>query len=182
MSRVFFTSDHHFGHENIIGYCLRPFDNVRNMNWAMTNIWNDVVGPRDIVYHLGDFAMGEPDDWPKFCKRLNGYKILVRGNHDRSAEKMLAVGFDEVHDNIVREIDGVRMWMNHYPLNNEDDVRGKRRPPAPSPYDIALCGHIHQHWRVKSGCVNVGVDVWGFRPISLAEIQSVLAVADETDT
>lgn len=54
----FFTSDTHFGHVNIILYCNRPFASVLEMNEQVIARWNDRVGPRDTVYHLGDFAMG----------------------------------------------------------------------------------------------------------------------------
>ncbi len=71
---TWFTSDHHFGHENIIRFCGRPFKSLGEMNYEMTRRWNLVVEPGDTVYYLGDFAMGDPDVWPTFCERLNGSK------------------------------------------------------------------------------------------------------------
>jgi calcineurin-like phosphoesterase family protein len=175
-TKTYFTSDNHFGHANIIDYCDRPFGNVREMNYAMIARWNEVVGPRDTVYHLGDFAMGNKEDMPRILKRLNGRKILIRGNHDANTGKMLEAGFDEVLDsNVVVDVDGVAVWMNHYPVASEDQ-RDLRRPPAPGEYDVALCGHIHQTWRVKAGVCNVGVDVWNFYPISIEQIIAALAV------
>jgi calcineurin-like phosphoesterase family protein len=56
MEKVFFTSDTHFGHANIIKYCGRPFASVEEMNRELIARWNAVVGPRDTVYHLGDRA------------------------------------------------------------------------------------------------------------------------------
>lgn len=174
MAAVFFSSDHHFAHANIIRYCNRPFESVQAMNREMIRRWNDVVEHRDVVYHLGDFAMGDSAHWHTFCKKLNGRKILVRGNHDKGVERMLQVGFNEVHENIVCEIDGARVWMNHYPFFSNDE-RDLRRPEPPSEYDIALCGHIHEKWKLLRGCVNVGVDVWDFRPITLDDIRGALA-------
>ena len=58
---TFFTSDHHFGHAKIIEYCKRPFSSVEEMNQVMIDRWNEVVGPDDHVYHLGDFAFGHND-------------------------------------------------------------------------------------------------------------------------
>ena len=57
-SRVFFTSDTHFNHANIIRFCNRPFKDVSHMNEAIISNWNRVVGPEDIVFHLGDFCLG----------------------------------------------------------------------------------------------------------------------------
>jgi calcineurin-like phosphoesterase family protein len=64
---IFFTSDHHFGHENIIRYCNRPFTSVQQMNEIMILRWNGAVLPEDEVYYLGDFAM-KSDLVPKSCR------------------------------------------------------------------------------------------------------------------
>jgi calcineurin-like phosphoesterase family protein len=172
---TWFTSDTHFGHGNIIRYCDRPFGSLGEMNHEMTRRWNEVVAPEDTVYHLGDFAMGKPEFWPGFRAGLNGSIVLIHGNHDGTKTKMLNdVGFDRVEENIVVDVDGVALWLNHYPVATPDDEPKYRlRPPALADYDIALCGHIHQYWRKRAGCVNVGVDVWGFRPISVRDILSV---------
>ncbi len=85
---------------------------------------------------------------------------------------MVAVGFAEVVENVVVDVEGARVWMNHYPIDNSADHRGYIRPKAPGPYDIAVCGHIHQKWKVKERCVNVGVDVWDFKPIPLADVRA----------
>lgn len=59
------TSDTHFGHENIIRYCSRSYASLREMDYDMARRWNERVGPADLVYHLGDFAMGDPERWPE---------------------------------------------------------------------------------------------------------------------
>lgn len=56
--KVFFTSDTHFGHKAIIGFCDRPFSSVEEMTEVLVENWNSVVGPTDTIYHLGDFAFG----------------------------------------------------------------------------------------------------------------------------
>lgn len=147
--RTFFTSDHHFGHANIIRYCGRPYASVGEMNFDMTRRWNEVVQPGDRVYYLGDFAMGDRSAWPAYVGRLNGHIELVLGNHDKSKATMLGVGFDAVHDNVVVEVDGYKLWLNHFPpaRTDNEDHRGRReyvRPQAPAPCDIALCGHVHE--------------------------------------
>ena len=83
MSR-WYTSDHHFGHRNIIGYCDRPFADVEEMNIAMVERWNDLVGDDDEVWVIGDVALGDLHaNLAEHVARLRGRKILVPGNHDR---------------------------------------------------------------------------------------------------
>ena len=79
---IYFTSDTHFGHARIIELCARPFANVDEMNEALIQKWNAVVGPDDVVYHLGDFFMG-PKETVLLRKRLNGKIVLIKGNHDK---------------------------------------------------------------------------------------------------
>jgi calcineurin-like phosphoesterase family protein len=166
---VWFTADTHLQHVNISDYVRRPYASTSDMDADIIRRWNAVVSPRDLVYHLGDFAMGLPANWAALRRQLNGYIVLVLGNHDRSRSHMLGVGFDDVVRNAVVQVDGVRVWLNHYPVR-PDGMRGPRRPSATSAYDIAVCGHVHDAWLVANGVVNVGVDVWDFAPTSLPAI------------
>lgn len=83
---IFFTSDTHFCHRNIIKYCNRPFSSTKDMNDSLVENWNKVVSPNDIVFHLGDFCFGDRKTWRKYCQKLNGIKYLIQGNHDRENE------------------------------------------------------------------------------------------------
>jgi calcineurin-like phosphoesterase family protein len=178
---TFFTSDHHFGHANIIRYCGRPYRSVGEMNFDMQRRWNEVVAPGDHVWYLGDFALGDRALWPKYLTGLNGRIALVSGNHDKGSQTMLDTGFVEVHDNVIVEVDGYRLWLNHFPPQAAVEPEFRRpkheRPPPPGPYDIALCGHVHEKWTVFDGVINVGVDRWQFRPITLAQIEAALYAA-----
>lgn len=82
MINVWFISDTHFGHKNILEYEkeARPFSTIEEMHEAMIERWNRVVKEKDIVYHLGDFAFGR--DNIKIASKLNGNKRLIMGNHD----------------------------------------------------------------------------------------------------
>src|SRR4051812_27561867 len=80
---TWFTSDLHFGHRNIIGYCDRPFRDVDAMDAALVERWNEVVAPDDIVWVLGDVAMGRIERSLALVGGLHGTKHLVAGNHDR---------------------------------------------------------------------------------------------------
>lgn len=81
---IFFTSDTHFGHARIIELSNRPFRDVKHMNEELVRRWNDVVGPEDKVFHMGDVALGAFEDSMSYVAQLNGYKVLVEGNHDRT--------------------------------------------------------------------------------------------------
>jgi hypothetical protein len=92
---------------------------------------------------------------------------------------MLAAGFAEVCENVVVDVNGKKLWLNHFPPAKTDgaDYKGRRgyvRPEPPGPYDIALCGHMHEKWTVERETVNVGVDRWNNRPITLALIFGAL--------
>jgi calcineurin-like phosphoesterase family protein len=80
---TYFTADQHFGHQNIIEYCGRPFHSVGEMNAVLVANWNAVVGPHDTVHVLGDVAMGRREESMPLIGRLAGHKILYPGNHDR---------------------------------------------------------------------------------------------------
>jgi calcineurin-like phosphoesterase family protein len=85
MNNLFFTSDHHFGHNNIIKYCNRPFENVDEMNAALIKRWNEKIPPDGDVYHLGDFALCHPEKLEEILDQLNGRIHLIIGNHDAAA-------------------------------------------------------------------------------------------------
>ena len=82
--KVFVTADNHFFHKNIIKYCHRPFNSVREMNEYMIKKWNKKVSKDDLVFHLGDFALTRNQKQLEgIRRRLNGTIILIPGNHDR---------------------------------------------------------------------------------------------------
>jgi calcineurin-like phosphoesterase family protein len=170
-----FTSDTHFGHANIIEYCGRPFDSVWYMNDTMIRNWNEVVGPDDTLIHIGDFAMAPKAVVAELLAKLHGRKILIRGNHDKSIEVMKSLGFAEVYDRLEIDLDGYHLYLSHIPVP-VDPGRYKRKykacftPDPPKYYDYWLCGHVHERWLRKGKIINVGVDQWGFTPVTLQQL------------
>ena len=114
--RIFFTADTHFGHKNIIRYCKRPFVDVEEMNETLIDSWNSTVGKDDIVFHLGDFAMGGSAEWSRFLKRLNGKIYLILGNHDMKTIGKGFSRFELVTMQMLINIGGQRIYLNHYPF------------------------------------------------------------------
>src|SRR5204863_8850279 len=83
---TFFTSDTHFGHGGALGLYRRPFSSVAAMNEAMVERWNESVGPDDVVWHLGDFAIRQrPRVVAELLARLHAHKHLVTCNGDPQA-------------------------------------------------------------------------------------------------
>lgn len=86
MSNIFLISDTHFGHKGVCeflnddGSKLRPFDSVDEMDEILVQNWNSVVKPLDKVFHLGDVVINRKS--LKTLSRLNGEKVLIKGNHD----------------------------------------------------------------------------------------------------
>ena len=116
-SRVYFTSDTHFNHTNILKYCQRPFRNVDEMNEQMIANWNETVGEDDVVFHLGDFCLGGAAEWTKILDRLNGKIYLIMGNHDLKNIRQGFMGrFEHVAMQMHIEIGKRRIYLNHYPF------------------------------------------------------------------
>lgn len=167
---VWFTSDTHFNHSKIIEYCYRPYSSVEEMNRDLIARWNARVKPGDIVYHLGDVALGQFTELPPIIAQLNGDIELSLGNHDRNAERMIGVGIKSAVRQRIVTLGNTKLWLAHVPSDNSEDDRGLKRPEPEGPYDIELCGHVHSAWKTKHGIINVGVDVWDLQPISLEDI------------
>lgn len=170
----YWTSDFHFGHANIINYCNRPFDNVRQMDEYLVDNWNATVQPEDEVCFLGDFAMGKLVETLPFASLLNGYKILIPGNHDscwkgkkpQTEKAYLEAGFDEVRQapSFAVLSDETLILADHFPYSG--DSKSVDRFTEYRPVDKGswlLHGHVHDAWRQRGRQINVGIDAWGGR-------------------
>ena len=116
-AKVYFTSDTHFNHANIIGFCSRPFKNVNEMNEALIANWNRVVGADDIVFHLGDFCLGGSAEWTNVLNRLNGKIYLIVGNHDmKNLRQSYYDRFEEIVMQKHIEIGKQKIYLNHCPF------------------------------------------------------------------
>lgn len=116
-SKIFFTSDTHFGHANIIDFCKRPFSSVEEMDQKLIENWNNVVGPKDYIFHLGDFCFKGTQYWDKILDQLNGYKFLIIGNHDlHNLKDGTMYKFDWVGFQAYLQIEKQSIYLNHYPF------------------------------------------------------------------
>lgn len=118
-NKLYFTSDTHFLHENIIKYCNRPFNNIGHMDEVIVNNWNSMITDDDTIFHLGDFCWGGKGEWIHFMHRLRGKKILIQGNHDRDKDIPIEM-WNEIYPafvNIeVKDDKPQRITLCHYPM------------------------------------------------------------------
>lgn len=150
-SRVWFSSDYHFEHANIIKYCNRPFDNVEEMHNTIVNRHNEVVKKTDLVICLGDISFNHSIE---HLHRMNGVFVIVRGNHDDKHVKKISFS------DLVLSYYKINLLCVHKPAN----IYGK--------FHLNICGHVHEKWKYRKdiNALNVGVDVWDFYPVSLNEV------------
>lgn len=157
---IFFTADTHFTDPRILRLDKRPFANLTAHDEALIAAWNAVVTPGDEVWHLGDFARGTGDAKATLLSRLNGHKHLVTGNNDDEATLALA-GWSSVSAYQEIEVDGRKLVLCHYAFRTWNGS-GKGA--------LNLHGHSHGKLTPQPGQYDVGVDVFPFRPVSLADI------------
>ena len=170
MSDIFFTSDTHWGHANIIKYSARPFADVDEMNAALIKNWNAVVKPTDTVWHLGDFAFMQFSKFKNVLWQLNGDIHFVRGNHDKMIDQnkveILRQGkIKTIQDYAELKVAGKFIVLFHY---------GQRVWNKSHHGSIHLYGHSHGSLPPHGLSVDVGVDckeiTSEYRPIHLDEV------------
>lgn len=201
---TFFTADHHFGHANILKYEDANRRNAHGGRFAsiarhddhLIAQWNSVVSPDDLVYCLGDFSFKQ-SIMASVLPRLNGYKVLIAGNHDPFFKRLtsplsikmhyeayidaLSIGFQEVHLGLYIEVQGIgSVRMAHFPYHPSEPLPLYEQSHAahwgePGDEALLLHGHIHSQWKTKTEpdmppMINVGIDMWNLRPVSEAEV------------
>ncbi|TDG00273.1 metallophosphoesterase [Paenibacillus piri] len=168
MPHVYVISDHHFGHANIIDFESRPFTDAEQMTEVMIEKWNAVVQKEDKVFHLGDFSFLNKEKTSAVVSRLNGYKTLIMGNHDRGRTRSwwLSAGFDEVSEHPI--VYGGFFFMSHEPMYMNKHM----------PY-VNLHGHIHSQKYEGGQYVNVCVEHWEYTPVSFDTIKAMVVPSEE---
>lgn len=155
-------ADTHFNHANIIGYCNRPFKTVEEMNSKLISNWNNTVAKDDIIWVLGDFALGSKEYIITIGNSLNGRKRMVLGNHDRHNKSVFEqAGFEFISPYPVL-IDKF-IILSHAPIQN---------PKAKSQF-YNIYGHVHNdaaYLDIGASGRCVSVERIGYRPIDLDKI------------
>jgi calcineurin-like phosphoesterase family protein len=181
MSSTFLISDTHFGHGNIVKFCdangdkIRPWDDLESMTEDMVRMWNETVKPQDKVYHLGDVAIARRG--LDVLRRLNGRKVLIRGNHDIFKLQDYAEHFYDIRG--VHVLPKSNIIMSHIPLH-PDNLKSRNWRN--------IHGHLHSNRVMKVRAVdvrtgetqysnqidpryfNASVEQISYRPISFDEV------------
>ena len=174
---MFFTSDTHFNHTNIIRFCNRPFKDVAHMNETIIANWNSVVGPDDIIFHLGDFCLGDSAEWINVLNRLNGKIYLIAGNHDiKDLRQNYTKYFEQITMQMHIEVDKQKIYLNHCPFLCYGGAYSDT---------WQLFGHVHTSRHNTGKDVprlkmlfptqyDVGVDNNNFTPVSFAQVKMII--------
>ena len=165
MPEIYFTSDLHFSHENIIRYCYRPFSCADEMNEKLISNWNELVRDKDEVYVLGDVVWFASD--LDLLDRMRGKKYLILGNHDnKNASYKKYYQWVEKLETI--KINKQKIVLCHYPMRAWDgSFHGSWH----------LHGHVHSrpHEWTKDRSLDVGVDKWGYFPVHYDVVKDYLS-------
>jgi len=168
---IWFTSDYHLNHFNIIRYTNRPFQTLDEMNNTIIHNFNERVKEDDLVFFLGDFCFksgsgrgeGEPDKAIKFRKQLICKNIIfIEGNHDKGGKNSLKTPIRK----IIIHHGGKDICLVHSPDNIDYN------------YHFHIVGHVHNKWQFKRfqkdnrfvDCCNVGIEQWNYYPVTWNEI------------
>ena len=170
MSNIWFTGDTHFGHRNILKYCKRPFDSIKDHDSILIQNWNSVVQPGDTVYHLGDFALAPKEYVEKILRRLMGNIVFIRGNHDRVMQAWVKKYLTEV--------------APLYEIKVQDEEMDLKQNIVLCHYAMQVWNkshhgswhlHGHSHGTLPSAPhqarLDVGVDVHRYYPISYEDVK-----------
>lgn len=194
--RIYFTSDWHIGHANVLVYDQRPFTDLNHMHRVLVNNYNSTVGAEDICFFLGDMGLGKGDVLRKVVSELQGRKVLILGNHDKGATAIRRIGFEVVLNMAALEIAGQIVTMTHCPLRGVwredtsamkgaapgDNWHGEHKQQRFSTEDYGqfhLHGHTHKgpKERILNRQWDVGVRANDYRPVSISAVESWIATS-----
>ena len=179
---IWFTSDTHFWHANVIAYCKRPYQTVSEMDERLTENWNQAIRPDDTVYHLGDFTLAGQGQAKVYFARLNGRIFVVPGGHDKhwiskgeylskSGHPVMILPPLQTIKVSIPDLDKPQVLvLCHYAMRVWDR----------SHYGSwHLYGHSHGNLPPFPNSLDVGVDNWEYVPISLGRVVNEIGEKDK---
>lgn len=193
--KIYFSSDWHVGHANCLKFDKRPFKDLDEMHETLVKNFNRYVPKHGITYFLGDMGLCSNGLLKSIVDRLNGTKVLVRGNHDGKMDSMYNAGFDVVIEKAQISIGKEIVTMSHCPLRGvfREDVTGMKNSVEGEMWhgesrhkykysfedfgQFHLSGHIHSRPERKQSRrefhrqYDVGVPANEYCPVSISKIQ-----------
>ena len=172
---VWFISDTHFDHANIIKYCNRPFKNTEEMNNFMLKTWNDTISKVDLVFFVGDMAFGRSSRKPKWwVEQLNGQKVYIKGSHDKgirpTSEGLESVLF--IADAVIIQLEDKKIYVVHEPYKIPQSWK-----------EWTIHGHVHNnspHLDLILKRFNVSVEVIDYKPRNLKYFLDIIDKEEST--
>ena len=155
---IWFSSDHHFGHKNILEYTERKhyFKDIEEMDRILIDNWNKLVKKEDTVYYLGDFTFKNPDE---YISKLNGKIKFIKGSHDKYDAPYMRI----IKPGILDEYGNLRtIVLCHYAMRSWDKSHYA---------SFCLWGHHHGKLEPYGLSFDVGVDCWDYKPVSLKQVE-----------
>lgn len=157
----YIISDTHFGHENLIDYCDRPFANAGEMNDAMFDKWQATVGRSDTVIHLGDVTHHpEPRPADAWLNNLSGQVMLVRGNHDGDVTDN---GPSHIVESATIRHGKYGFYLEHAPVNGVPGWQIHGHHHNNDPIEYPFINPEYQN-------VNVSVELIDYQPLEMEEL------------
>ncbi len=166
---IYFISDNHFGHANIIKLCNRPFATVEEMDAVMIQRWNAKVHKNDTVYILGDMFF-RSSNVEEVLSLLKGRKHLITGNHDKTWQHKVDIDryFESVQPYMEIVANNRHLTLCHYPMLSWNNQRR----------GYMIHGHIHNdtkmdYWPMiasRDRVLNAGVEINGFEPVPFEDL------------
>jgi calcineurin-like phosphoesterase family protein len=158
---IWFTSDEHYGHKNILKYCSRPYSNIEEHDENLIRNHNEVVSDDDTVFHAGDFTLmhGREKVHKKYIMRLKGKHRFIVGSHDYWLQ-----GWNE-HEIFELKHQKRHIVICHYSM----------RTWARSHYNSwQLYGHSHGKLEPIGKQWDIGVDNNNYYPVSFDQITEIM--------
>jgi calcineurin-like phosphoesterase family protein len=191
--RIWFFSDPHFGHQNVLKFepkrkQILKCETIDQHDEALIKRYNKLVRPHDLVYFLGDLGFESYDYLAKIISRLNGVKHLVRGNHDKfSDEQYRRLGFVSVYYRARIKLGKTYFNLAHHPYKENwlqrfirtitfrKQLRDNDKRPV-NDGSWLIHGHVHSRGNKipYKKQIHVGVDVWDMNPVSWEQIQKII--------
>ncbi len=154
---IYLTSDWHLNHEAILDLASRPFPRMKHMEKTILRHYKEVVRKDDTVYFVGDIFFHK--NKPKIestLRNLPGTKILILGNHEKlDPFEYQDLGFYQV---------ATWLKVEEFTLIHDPAIAGCLVK------ELFICGHVHNLFKRCDNAVNVGVDVWDFKPVTIEQV------------
>lgn len=156
------VSDTHFFHKNIVEYEPSRKQLEPDHNQFMLKAWQDTVQEHDTIIHLGDIAMGKPEQLIEIAPNLPGRKLLLMGNHDRRSKKFYRqLGFEVIPEFTIK-YGKWNILFSHYPDDQKEFIK--------YPNHLNIHGHVHSQTRTEQKLINVSAEVQNFTPQPVTKI------------